>query len=84
MVEILAMATAIAAVTNGAVQAIKKTKKVNKNYLPLIAIVVGLLLGAAALFVEIGLIERLWAGGISGLASVGLFEIGKNTKEEIE
>lgn len=84
MTSILAMATAIAAVTNGAVQAIKKTEKVNKNYLPLVAIVVGLLLGAAALFVEVGIIERLWAGGISGLASVGLFEFGKNTKEEIE
>lgn len=82
MVEILAMATAIAAVTNGVVQAIKKTEKISKNYLPLVAILVGLILGALAVFVEIGLVERLWAGGISGLAAVGLFELGKKTKSD--
>lgn len=78
MVEILAMATAIAAVTSGAVQAVKRTEKINKKYMPLAAIFVGLALGSAAVFMEIGLVERLWAGGISGLASVGLFELGKN------
>ncbi len=81
MVGILAMATSIVAVTNGVVQAIKRTEKVNRRYLPLLAIVVGILLGAAAVFIEIDLVSRLWAGGISGLAAVGLFEIGKNVVE---
>ncbi|MEI3607703.1 holin [Pseudogracilibacillus sp. SE30717A] len=81
MFEVLAMATAIAAVTSGVVQAIKKTEKINKRYMPLVAILVGLILGALALFMDIGLVERLWAGGISGLAATGLFELGKNTVE---
>lgn len=78
MIEILSMATAIVAVTNGVVQAIKNSKLINKRFLPLTSIVVGLLLGAGAVFMDIGLIERLWAGGISGLAATGLFEIGKS------
>lgn len=80
MVEILAIATLIAPITSGAVQAVKKASNVNKRYLPLLAVAVGMVLGAAAFFVDVGMGERLWAGGISGLASVGLFELSKNTK----
>ena len=79
MVEILAMATAIAAVTSGVVQAIKMTELVDKRYMPLVAIIVGMLLGLLATFMDIDLISRLWAGGISGLAATGLFELSKNT-----
>lgn len=82
MVEILAMATAIAAVTSGVVQAIKMTELVDKRYMPLVAIIVGMLLGLLATFMDIDLISRLWAGGISGLASVGLFELGKQTVDK--
>lgn len=84
MVEILAIASLIAPVTAGVVQAVKKATNVKKRYLPLMAMAVGIVLGAAAFFVDIGIGERIWAGGISGLASVGLFELGKNTKGEIK
>lgn len=84
MTEILAMATVIAPVTSGLVQAVKKTGKVNKQYMSLAAMAVGIGLGAAAFFVDISIGERLWAGGISGLAATGLFELGKNTKEEVK
>lgn len=84
MVEILAMATVIAPVTGGVVQVIKKATNVNKRYLPAVATVVGVLLGAAATFLDADLYLRLWAGGISGLAATGLFELGKNAKEELK
>ena len=84
MVEILAIATLIAPVTSGAVQAVKKATNLNKRYLPVLAVAVGAGLGAAAFFVDISLGERVWAGGISGLASVGLFELGKHTKGDDE
>ena len=84
MVEILAMATVIAPVTSGVVQAVKKTTQLNKRYLPAVATLVGIGLGAAATFLDADLYLRLWAGGISGLASTGLFELGKQTKEEIK
>lgn len=84
MVEILAMATVIAPVTGGVVQVIKKATNVNKRYLPAVATVVGVLLGAAATFLDADLYLRLWAGGISGLAATGLFELGKNAKKDEE
>lgn len=84
MVEILAMATIIAPITNGVIQAIKKATKINKEYLPLLAIVVGIGLGALAFFLEADVFMRMWAGGVSGLAAVGLFEfIDKLADEEI-
>lgn len=82
MVEILAMATIIAPVTSGVVQAVKKATNINNRYLPLIAVVLGLGLGAAAYFLDAETGLRLWAGGVSGLASVGLFELSKNVKGE--
>jgi len=78
MFDILLMATAVVAVTNGIVQAIKQTKLIPSRFLPIIAIVAGLILGSTASFFNISLIERLWAGMISGLAATGLFELGKN------
>ena len=84
MVEILAMATVIAPVTSGVVQAVKKTTQLNKRYLPAVATLVGIGLGATATFLDADLYLRLWAGGISGLASTGLFELSKQTKEEIK
>jgi hypothetical protein len=82
VVEILTIATVIAPVTSGVVQAVKSATNLNKRFLPLTAVAVGTALGAAAFFVDINLGERLWAGGISGLAAVGLFEFSKNTKGE--
>lgn len=48
--------------------------------MPLVAIVIGMLIGAAAVFLDVGIVERLWAGGISGLAATGMFELGKKNK----
>jgi len=82
MYNILILATAIATVTNGMVQAIKQTELISKRFLPLTAICVGLILGASATFVPISIVERLWAGAISGLAATGLFELGKNANHK--
>lgn len=84
METILILATAIAIVVGGAVEAIKRATNVNKRYLPIVAIAVGILVGAAAYFLDAEIGLRMWAGGIAGLMSVGLFETGKNIKEEIE
>lgn len=81
MFEILAGATLIAPVIMGVVQAVKKAGNISKRYLPLVAIAIGMILGGLALFIDPSLSVRLWAGGISGLASVGLFELGKNSIE---
>lgn len=41
------------------------------------AVGLGITLGAAAYFTDAEIGFRLWAGGVSGLESVGLFELGK-------
>ncbi|MFD2704094.1 holin [Salibacterium lacus] len=81
MTEILATATAVAPITAALVEALKKTGYIPKNLTPISALLVGFLLGAASLPVfEIALAHAMWAGGISGLAAVGLFELGKQSK----
>ena len=80
MVEILAMATVIAPITSGMVQVVKKASQLNKRYIPLLAVALGVILGAAANFLETDIVLRAWAGGISGLAATGLFELSKNKK----
>src|SRR5690625_2072418 len=84
MVEILTMATVIAPFTSGIVQVVKQATNMKKRFLPLTAVGIGIALGAAAYFVDVELGARMWAGGISGLAATGLFELGKNTVDQGE
>lgn len=81
MIEILAMATVIAPVTSDFIEVVKIATNLNKRYLPAVATAVGIGLGAAAYFLVAELGLRIWAGGISGFAATGLFELGKNTIE---
>lgn len=83
MNEILLLATLIAPIVTGVVQAVKVGFTLSKNYLPLIAMVLGVALGFVAYpFSDIDTASRLWAGGVAGLASVGLFELGNSRKGE--
>lgn len=80
MEDILLLATAIAVVVGGVVEAVKRATNISKRYLPIVALFLGALVGAAAYFLDAEIGIRLWAGGIAGLMSVGLFETGKNIK----
>ena len=83
MSEILLLATLIAPIVTGVVQAVKVGFTITKNYLPLIAVTLGVALGFVAYpFSDISTAARIWAGGIAGLASVGLFELGNSRKGE--
>lgn len=82
MVEILALATIIAPITWGVLQAVKQALQVNSRYLPLLALIIGVGLGASAVFSQHEIVFRMWAGGISGLAATGLFELGKNSRKD--
>lgn len=73
------MATVIAPVTSGFVQALKTALGVSKRYLPVVAIVTGGVLGGLAMFLDADIGLRISAGVISGLASVGLYEGIDNT-----
>lgn len=77
MDKILALSSAIGLVTSGVVQAVKHTDTINNRYLPMLAIFIGVAIGGLATFVGVSLVERLWAGAISGLMAVGFYEVVK-------
>nr|WP_276338681.1 holin [Shouchella lehensis] len=79
MQEVLFFATVLAPIILALVELVKKTVKVQAGLIPLIALLIGLLVGAAATpFTEFELILRLWAGGFAGLSATGLFELVKH------
>lgn len=77
MTDVLLFSTILAPIILALVELVKRTVKMPNNLIPLVAFVIGILIGFAAYpFTELPLDLRLWAGGLAGLASTGLFELG--------
>ena len=78
MAAVLIFAGILTPIITALVEMIKKAVNVPLNFIPIIALLVGLLIGfAAAPFTDLDYVNRFWAGGLAGLASVGLFEVVK-------
>lgn len=76
--ELLLLVTLISPVIIGLSEVAKQTVRIPKNIIPLVAIFIGIMVGiAAAPFTTVDIFIRIWAGVIAGLASVGLYESGK-------
>jgi len=74
--SVLPFATALAVIVTAVVQLVKTTVNIPKNYVPLIGLGLGLLLGWAAFsFTDLDVVRRVWGGGIAGLMATGLFEL---------
>lgn len=82
MIQMLALVTFVAPVVTGLVEIVKRAVALKNNLIPLVALVVGVVVGFAAqpIFPDVDLYLRLWAGGLAGMTSVGLYEFG--TKRE--
>ncbi|MFC3749845.1 holin [Paenibacillus sp. GCM10012306] len=79
--NVLAFASLLSVFVLTGVQLVKVTVKVPKNMVPLIGVIVGMLIGAAAYpFTDMELVLRLWAGALSGLSATGLFELAFNNR----
>jgi len=79
--NVMAFASVLAVFVLALVQLVKTTVNLPKNIVPLIGVVIGILVGAAASpFTELDLVLRLWAGGLAGLSATGLFELGFNKR----
>ncbi|WP_433581576.1 holin [Paenibacillus amylolyticus] len=84
---VLTFASMLAVFVLAAVQLVKNTVKMPSNIVPVIGLLIGLLIGAAAYpFTTLDVTLRLWAGGLAGLSATGLFELAfskrpGNTKE---
>nr|WP_110944975.1 holin [Paenibacillus phocaensis] len=77
MNNVMAFASVLAVFVLALVQLVKTTINLPKNIVPLIGVVIGILVGAAASpFTDLDLVLRLWAGGLAGLSATGLFELG--------
>lgn len=84
MTQVLAYSTAIAVIVGAVLEMIKRTTgtKMKKNWIPAVAFVVGLIVGAISYpFTDMDLVLRLWAGGIAGWMSSGIYETVKQTKK---
>lgn len=85
--EVLLYSVLLGFITAALVEVIKRTldKKLKPNYLPLIAIVVGLILGVITPFIvpDMTIVERALAGVISGLTASGIFQLPKQLKSQV-
>lgn len=80
--NVMAFASVLAVFVLALVQLVKTTVNLPKNIVPLIGVVIGILVGAAASpFTDLELVLRLWAGGLAGLSATGLFELGLNKRD---
>lgn len=80
MEQVLLFATLISPIILALVELVKNTVRMPKNYVPLVAVIVGLLVGYAAQpFTDLDFVLRLWAGGLAGLSATGLFEFVNRT-----
>lgn len=83
MNEVLLFSTVISPVILGLVELCKRTINIKATYIPLVAFVVGLIVGFISQpFTELDLVLRLWSGGLAGLSATGLFEMMNNRNKE--
>lgn len=76
MEQVLFFATILLPIVTSLVELVKKTFYLQKNIIPAISFAIGLFIGVIAYpFTSMGLVLRLWAGGLSGLSATGLFEL---------
>lgn len=86
--EVLGYATVLAVIVTSVVQLFKKTvPSFPPKYLPLVSFLLGILTGFlvyVSFDTGISIQHLLWAGGIAGLAGVGIFESTKHTIRKME
>lgn len=74
--DVMAFASILAVFVLALVQLVKNSINIPRNTVPVIGLLIGLLIGAAAYpFTELDIVLRLWAGGLAGLSATGLFEL---------
>lgn len=77
--QVMLFASVLAAIVLAFLQLVKATVSIPKNFIPIIGLVIGLLVGYFGyIFTDLETVPRLWAGAFAGLASTGIFELVKN------
>ena len=83
MEQIIAFAGVISVITIALTEVIKRTKTIPKNFIPIVSMVIGIVIGGVTIFIpeivsELSVAGRLLAGLISGLMATGIWETFKN------
>jgi hypothetical protein len=82
MTQVLLFATMIAVIVSAFMEMVKRATEIPAKYIPVVAFIVGLIVGAVAYpFTAMDLVLRLWAGGIAGWMASGIYETIKQTKK---
>lgn len=89
MDTIIVYAGVIGVLTFAIIEAIKASTNIPTKLMPLISIVVGIIIGAIALFVpeltgDLSVGGHLLAGLISGLSASGLYDVFSKTKQGVK
>ncbi len=89
MDEIIIYAGIISVLTVALVQLIKKTTTIADKLMPLVAFIVGLIVGAVAYLIpeltaELSFGGHLLAGAISGLSASGIYDLATKTKQGVQ
>lgn len=83
MADVLIFSAVLAPIITALIEMIKKAVNMPINFVPVLALLVGLVIGFAAQpFTDLDNVNRLWAGGLAGLAATGLFELVKQRDGE--
>lgn len=78
MTEVLFFVSIIGPIVMALVEVVKKTVATPNNFIPVVAIIMGLVVGfTAEPFTGLDLTHRLWGGVISALIGTGLYEVVK-------
>ncbi|MDW8546369.1 holin [Staphylococcus pseudoxylosus] len=83
MEQIIAFAGIISVITIALTEVVKRTKTIPKNFIPIVSMVIGIVIGGITIFIpeivsELSVAGRLLAGLISGLMATGIWETFKN------
>lgn len=82
LTQVLSFASILAVFVMSIVQLVKTALNINKNFVPVVGVLVGLLIGVVAYpFTDMDLVLRLWSGGLAGLSATGLFELAFNKRD---
>lgn len=75
--EMLALASALAVIVPLAISAVKSAFNIPNNVIPLVAILLGAVLGGLSLplFPQVSVFMLIWAGAIAGAGGVGVREV---------
>lgn len=80
LTTVFAVATTLAIITACLLEVLKRATNMEARYVPLLALVIGILLGVAATpIADLTIPELLWAGAISGFMASGIFSTVKQT-----